>query len=70
MPESPVSASASATLRDICRGCGGHHLRRVGRNGFLQVKLFPLFGYYPWECSACRRTQLLRQRGTRVKKQD
>ena len=40
-------------------------MRRLGRAGFLQAKVFPLFGYYPWECSICRRKRLLRLRGKR-----
>jgi len=38
-------------------------MRRMGRTGFLQDKVFPLFGYYPWECPICRRTRMVRLRG-------
>jgi hypothetical protein len=33
------------------------------RKGFLRVKLAPLFGYYPWRCSVCRKEELLKVRG-------
>ncbi len=45
-----------------CSHCGNPHLRRVPRKGFLQDKVFPLFGYYPWECPLCRQKRLLRRR--------
>src|SRR5579863_371262 len=48
-----------------CAHCG-ERMRRLGRKGFLQSKLFPVFGFYPWECLACRSKRLMRSRGTRV----
>jgi hypothetical protein len=36
-----------------CTKCG-NNLRRVPRKGFLQTKLYPIFGFYPWECAICR----------------
>jgi hypothetical protein len=44
-------------------------MRRLGRVGFLQRKVFPLFGYYPWECPICRETVMHRGRGKRHKKE-
>lgn len=49
----------------ICPRCG-NQLRRLARKGFLQHAFYPLFGYYPWECFACRTKRLLRLRGRRV----
>lgn len=43
-----------------CRECG-NCLRRLARRGFLQVKIFPLFGYYPWECPVCRKTIMVKK---------
>jgi hypothetical protein len=40
-------------------------MRRLARSSFLQRYVLPLFGYYPWECFACRKTRLLRVRGKR-----
>ena len=43
-------------------------MRRLSRSGFLQQKVYPLFGYYPWECHLCRTRVMLRkqyQRRTR-----
>lgn len=39
----------------VCRKCGADGLRRENRVGFLQVKIFPLLGLYPWECVICRK---------------
>ena len=37
-------------------------MRRVARQGFLQRQIYSLFGYYPWECGACKKVILLRKR--------
>jgi hypothetical protein len=42
----------------VCRKCGSDALRREPRHGFLQHKIFPLFGLYPWECCMCRAVRL------------
>jgi ribosomal protein L37AE/L43A len=46
-----------------CPHCRREQLARIARRGFLRQKLFPAFGFYPWECSMCRRQFLLRKRG-------
>jgi hypothetical protein len=43
-----------------CRECGSN-LRRLARKGFLQLKVYPFFGYYPWECPVCRKTLMVRK---------
>jgi hypothetical protein len=42
----------------IC-GC---EMRRLMRESFLQRKVYPLFGYYPWECPLCRELTLYKVR--------
>jgi hypothetical protein len=32
------------------------------RRGFVQKKILPHFGFYPWECPVCRETLYLRKR--------
>ena len=32
------------------------------RRGFLQIKILPIFGYYPWLCGVCRTSFLTRKR--------
>jgi predicted nucleic-acid-binding Zn-ribbon protein len=44
-----------------CPKCGSR-LRRLERKGFLQIKVYPKFGYYPWECPVCRETSFLKKR--------
>ena len=51
-----------------CQDCGSQNLRRLARQGFLQQKVFPHFGLYPWECPTCRKTRLYRKRGKRVRR--
>src|SRR6185437_12162456 len=46
----------------ICPTCGQHALFRCQRKGFLQTRLYPVFGLYPWSCTCCRRACLLRLR--------
>ena len=43
-------------------------MRRVKREGFWQVKFWPRFGMFPWECAQCRRTTLFRCRGERKRR--
>ncbi len=61
------SIATSSVEDDLCV-CGrcGEHMRRLGRKGFLQTTVFPVFGFYPWECLACRSKKLVRSRGTRA----
>ncbi len=57
----------SVTQDFACPDCGSRHLRRLPRHGFLQQKILPLFGYYPWECPICREIKFFRKRGKRVR---
>jgi hypothetical protein len=45
-------------------------MHRIKREGFLRVKLAPLFGFYPWRCSACGTEHMFRDRGERKSKPD
>ncbi|HEY0784886.1 MAG TPA: hypothetical protein VGD62_03385, partial [Acidobacteriaceae bacterium] len=47
-----------------CPQCEAIELRRNGRVGFLQRKVYPRFGYFPWECGQCRQIFMLKQRST------
>ena len=44
-----------------CKRCGTK-LRRVVRESFLQRRLYPLLGLFPWECPICKKPVLLRKR--------
>jgi predicted RNA-binding Zn-ribbon protein involved in translation (DUF1610 family) len=48
-----------------CPTCGLNYLRRIHRRGFLQMRVYSLFGYFPWECPVCREPMLLRVRHQR-----
>ena len=50
-----------------CKACG-NPLRRLARKGFLQLKVYPKFGYYPWECPICRNTIMIRKQYIRKKR--
>lgn len=51
-----------------CPHCRREQLARIARRGFFRQKLCPIFGFYPWECSMCRRQFLLRKRGGAYRK--
>jgi hypothetical protein len=38
------------------------------RVGFLQTRIYSLFGFYPWKCPECKTRYLLRVRGARRNK--
>lgn len=54
-----------ASSKKGCPDCGQRNLVRVARIGFLKERIYPKFGFYPWECPQCRRKLLLRRRGIR-----
>jgi hypothetical protein len=43
-----------------CKHCG-NVLRRLPRISFWQRRIYPLFGYYPWECPICRKLVMLKK---------
>lgn len=49
----------------FCATCQSYRMRRIKREGFLRLKVAPLFGYYPWRCSVCGTVRLLKARGVR-----
>jgi hypothetical protein len=49
----------------VCSACEKPALHRVSRKGLLQRVVFPLFGYFPWQCKGCKSVQLMKKRGSR-----
>lgn len=49
----------------LCPRCGSDRIRRIERKGFLQRKVYPIFGYFPWRCSQCRAHVLMMRRRLR-----
>ena len=45
-----------------CPMCGSRRPHRMERRCFFQVKVLPVFGYYPWLCGVCRTSFLTRKR--------
>lgn len=54
----------------ICKKCKSYRIRRIKREGYLQTKVAPLFGFYPWRCSNCGTVQLLKMRGRPARKRN
>ncbi len=50
-----------------CVTCGCE-MRRLMRESFMQRKVYPFFGYYPWECPLCRELVMYKVRHLRKKK--
>lgn len=46
----------------FCRKCGSSRVLRVYRKGFMQERIYPHFGYYPWRCMSCGDHVMLRKR--------
>ena len=59
-----VPAVETAVVKDRvnCRECGSGRVYRVKREGFLQERIYPLFGFYPWRCMTCREPMMLHKR--------
>jgi hypothetical protein len=45
-----------------CRHCGSDRVFRVYRQGFLQERIYPILGFYPWKCKVCGANMILRKR--------
>ncbi|HEY3706149.1 MAG TPA: hypothetical protein VGL22_13890 [Terracidiphilus sp.] len=45
-----------------CPRCGDRALYRKDRRGWMQKRIYPLLGLFPWQCGSCRRSTLLRLR--------
>ena len=56
---------ATTSKVPVCPGCRQASMRRVERVGFLQQRILPAFGLYPWECTLCRKQKYLRIRGVK-----
>lgn len=54
--------SSAVKRRVHCQECGSDRVYRIERKGFMQKTIYPLFGYYPWRCMACRHHVMLRKR--------
>jgi transposase-like protein len=52
-----------------CPRCAGNHLKRKRRESFFERRVFSLFGYYPWKCSMCGGSFLLKKRGLKLRHQ-
>ena len=50
-----------------CVTCGCE-MRRLMRESFMQRKVYPFFGYYPWECPLCRELVMFKVRHLRKKR--
>ena len=58
----PLVEMTAVKERVHCRRCGSDRVYRVEREGFMEEKIYPLFGYYPWRCKICRDHVMLRKR--------
>lgn len=52
----------NARTRTCCKKCGSERIYRLFREGYLQEKIYPILGFYPWRCKACKHSMMLRKR--------
>lgn len=67
LAENVVEMGRSSDLV-YCPACGGDRMYRVERKGILQKRVFPIFGFYPWQCKECGAETQLRKRNRRRRK--
>lgn len=46
-----------------CPRCDSTYMRRMSRMGLLEGKILPIFGYFPWRCTGCGGSFLMKKRG-------
>jgi hypothetical protein len=49
--------------RPACPKCGEEQCSRRKREGFFQILIYPSLGWYPWQCSTCRKVFVVKERG-------
>jgi len=52
-----------------CPRCGSNYFRRMSRVGFLEERIYPLFGHFPWRCTGCGGNFLIKKRGQPMRHQ-
>jgi hypothetical protein len=63
-----VLERAMSKSKKTCPNCSEFELTRVARHGFMQERVYPKFGMFPWECGQCRQIFLLKSRGRSYRK--
>jgi hypothetical protein len=66
-PNVRSSQVAEEATSILCPKCSSPRTHRMERQGFMQQKIYPFFGYFPWECKICRVTFLEKKRNKRKK---
>ncbi|MFZ0633489.1 MAG: hypothetical protein WBD06_05545 [Acidobacteriaceae bacterium] len=56
------NSRSSGRIRLGCPNCRQQQLVRVAREGFFRSHVFPIFGFYPWQCAKCGRQYLVPRR--------
>jgi hypothetical protein len=57
-----LAETSDAKSQVQCKFCGNGRVFRIFREGYLQEKIYPIFGYYPWKCKTCGKSMMLRIR--------
>jgi transposase-like protein len=47
----------------VCPKCKSPYMIRLERKGFIQTRVLPVFGFFPWKCYDCRIYRFMRVRG-------
>jgi len=61
----PAVSLAETKVADAgihCDECSSDEVYRIFRKGFLQERIYPLLGFYPWRCKRCGLRLMLRDR--------
>jgi hypothetical protein len=57
-----IAEANSADERVLCDDCGSDEVYRLVRRSFLERRIYPLFGFYPWRCKGCGLRLMMRKR--------
>jgi hypothetical protein len=57
-----LTRKAEPKKRLTCPRCMSDKVYRLYREGFLQKRIYSLFGFYPWRCKVCSAHMMLHRR--------
>jgi DNA-directed RNA polymerase subunit RPC12/RpoP len=53
-----------------CPRCGSEFVKRLPRAGFLEGRIYSFFGYFPWRCTKCLGSFMIKKRSVTTRRRE